>query len=92
MKAIELIETHEGCAILEQKPRYIVMFRGSRYGDLYFNLTGYTGCCLPAPGSQPETPAALHVGEIPISRLRKVIARLNREWAGIDKHAERRAM
>jgi hypothetical protein len=92
LKAIELIETRQGCAILESTPRFIVMFRGQQYGELHFNMTGYAGCYLPAPGSQPDTPAALHVGEMPISRLRKVIARLNREWAEIDKHIERRAM
>jgi hypothetical protein len=89
-KAIEVIETREGCAILEEQPRYIVMFRGRRYGDLYFNMTGYTGSCLPAPGPNPDTPAALHVGEMPISRYRKVVAWLNREWAEIEKQAARK--
>ena len=42
-KAIELIETREGCAICEDTPRYIVMFRGSKFSELYFNMTGYTG-------------------------------------------------
>ena len=83
-KAIELIETREGCAIAEERPRYIVMFRGSKFGELYFNMRGYTGCDLPCPGSTPNTPASLYVGERAISAYRREIARLNREWAKID--------
>jgi len=84
-KAIELVETREGCAICEKTPRYLVMFHGQRYGELYFNMTGYTGGYLPCPGSKPDSPIPLHIGEKPISAYRKEIARLNREWAEIDK-------
>jgi hypothetical protein len=90
-KAIELIETREGCAILEKTPRYIVIFRGHKFGELYFNMTGFTGSYLPFPVSLPDKPAALDIGEKPISAYRKEIARLNREWAEIDKRAEGRA-
>jgi len=89
-KAIELIETREGCAICETTPRYIVMFRGRKYSDLYFNMTGYTGGNLPCPGSKADTSVPLHVGEKAISAYRKEVARLNREWAVIDKTAEER--
>ena len=88
-KAIELIETREGRAILETTPRYIVMFRGQKFGELYFNMTGYTGSYLPSPGTDPAKPASLHVGEMAISAYRKEIARLNREWAEIDKERAR---
>ncbi len=84
-KAIELIETREGCAILEKTPRYAVMFRGRKFGELYFNMTGYTGSYLPSPGSNPDAPASLYVGERAISAYRKEIARLNRQWAAIDE-------
>ena len=55
-KAIELIETREGCAIAETTPRYIVMFRGHKFGELYFNMTGYTGSYLPSPGLKSDDP------------------------------------
>ena len=89
-KAIELIETRKGCAILETTPRYIVMFRGSRYGELYFNTTGYTGSELPCPGADPSRPVHLHIGERSIATYRRVIAGLNREWAASDNKPEGR--
>jgi hypothetical protein len=84
-KAIELIETRQGCAILETTPRYIIMFRGTRFGELCFNMTGYTGSYLPAPKDNSSTVIALDVGERAISAYRREIARLNRQWAEIDK-------
>ena len=89
-KAIELIETREGCAMFEATPRYIVMFRGRKFSELYFNLTGYTGGDLPAPGSKPDSPMPCYLGEKSIAAYRKAIARLNREWAEIDKRTEGR--
>jgi len=83
-RAIELIETRQGCAMLEQRPRYIVMFRGQKHGELYFNMTGYTGCYLPAPATEGNSPAALLVGERSIATYRREIARLNPQWAKID--------
>lgn len=89
-KAIELIETREGCAILESTPRYIVMFRGRKYGELYFNLRGYAGCCLPSPGLRSDGPVPFHIGEKSISAYRKEIAKFNRSWAEIDNKKQRK--
>jgi hypothetical protein len=89
-RAIELIETRKGCAICEETPRYLVMFRGRKFSELYFNLTGYTGGDLPCPGADPSRPVALHFGEASIAAYRRVIAGLNREWAASDNNAERR--
>lgn len=86
-KAIQLIETREGCAILERTPRYIVMFRGRRHSKLYFNMTGYTGGYLPAPGSEPGTVVAVNIGERSITAYRRMVAQLNREWAEVDRQA-----
>ena len=88
--AIELIETRKGCAILETRFRYIVMFRDRKYGELYFNMTGYTGSYLPCPGLTPGTSVPLHIGEKAISAYRKEIVRLNREWAEFDRNTEGR--
>ena len=66
------------------------MFRGRNYGELYFNMTGYTGSYLPCPGATPGTPAPLHIGEKAISAYRKEVARLNRQWADIDRNTEGR--
>ena len=84
-KAIELIETREGCAPLEKSPRFIVMFRGQRYGELYFNMTGYTGSYLPSPGLRSDAPVPFYIGERGISAYRREIAKFNRAWAAIDK-------
>lgn len=78
-KAITLVETCSGCAIMEQRPRYDVLLHGKRVGQLYFNMTGYTGVYLPQPNGIP-----LHVGERGIRAYRKAIAQLNREWAEAD--------
>jgi hypothetical protein len=81
MPAIELVETRQGCQLLESHPRYIVMFRGKPYGELYFNMRGYTGCYLPAPGSTQGKVACRDIGERGIGAVRKEVAKLNREWA-----------
>ena len=64
------------------------MFRGSKFGELYFNMTGYTGSDLPCPGSKPDSPMPCHIGEKSIAAYRKAVARLNREWAEIDRRTE----
>jgi hypothetical protein len=87
-KAIGLIETRQGCVMLERTPRYIVMFRGRRHGELYFNMTGYTGVYLPCPKQESDMPVPLDIGERPISVYRKEVARLNRQWADHDKRIQ----
>ena len=42
-KAIALVETREGCAILETHSRYHVFLHGKKVGELYFNMRGYVG-------------------------------------------------
>jgi len=80
-RAIELVETREGCAILETHPRYKVLLRGETVGELYFNMRGYVGT-LPTPrGTQ------LYIGERGISAYRKAVAQLNKEWAEVNKAA-----
>jgi hypothetical protein len=74
-KAITLVETREGCQILETHPRYHVFLHGKKVGELYFNLRGYVGT-LPTPSG-----AELYIGERGISAYRKAAAQLNREWA-----------
>jgi hypothetical protein len=80
MKAIQLVETRNGCAMLEAKPRYDVLLHGKKVGQLYFNMTGYTGAYLPTPSG-----AALDIGERAIGAYRKAVAQLNREWAEADQ-------
>ena len=80
-KLIELVQQHHGSGPLDPHPMYHVMFRGQKYGELYFNMTGYTGCYLPAPRPEGSAPIAFDPGEISISAYKKVIARLNREWS-----------
>jgi len=39
--AIELIETRQGCEMLESTPRYNVMLRGVKVDQLFYNMRGY---------------------------------------------------
>ena len=80
MKAIQLVETRKGCAMFETHPRYDVLLHGEKVGQLYFNMTGYTGAYLPQPNG-----ISLHVGECGISAYRKAVAQLNREWAEAEQ-------
>ncbi len=75
-RAIKLVKTYTGCEMLEVRPRYDVLLYGEKIGQLYFNMRGYTGVYLPQPGGIP-----LDIGERGITAYRKVIARLNKEWA-----------
>ena len=62
------------------------MFRGNRYSELYFNMTGYTGGDLPCSWVETRhTRSPLTLARESISAYRKEVARLNREWAEIDK-------
>lgn len=74
MKAIKLVETRRGCAIMEREPRYDVLLNGQLFDQLYFNLTGYVGY-LPTPEGRKLT-----IGEKAISVYRKEVARLNKEF------------
>ena len=80
-KAITLVATRNGCAIMEKESRYDVLLHGKKVGQLYFNMRGYVGT-LPTPrGTQ------LTIGERGISAYRKAVAQLNKEWAEADKAA-----
>lgn len=86
MKAITLVKTRKGCQILEREDRYHVMLHGKFHGELYFNMTGYTGCYLPLPPT-PERNGKignLDIGECGISAYKKEIAKLNKEWADYE--------
>ena len=71
---ITLIQTRQGCAILEKQPRYNVMLNGKFFDQLYFNMRGYVGY-LPTPDGHK-----LNIGERGISAFRKEIAQLNKEF------------
>ena len=81
-KAITLRKS-EKKAILQRKDDYDVLFYGEAWGNITFNMTGYTGY-LPAPkkdvdqGEDPWT--LLVIGECSLSAYRQEITALNREW------------
>jgi hypothetical protein len=79
--AIELIETRQGCEMMEATPRYNVMLEGVKVGQLYYNMRGYVGN-LPTPDGHN-----LYVPEGGIARFRREAARLNREFAAAEKAA-----
>ena len=76
--AIELIETRQGCEMLESTPRYNVMLRGVKVDQLFYNMRGYVGN-LPTPDG-----SSLYVPESGIARFRREVAKLNREFAAAD--------
>jgi hypothetical protein len=80
MKAIQLVETRKGLEPFETHPRFDVLLHSQKVGQLYFNMTGYTGAYLPTPSG-----AGLDVGERSISAYRKAVAQLNREWAEAER-------
>lgn len=80
-KAITLVETNVGRAILETTPRYHVHLHGKFWGELHFNMTGFTGCYFPLPPKEgSDKPGNLYFPERSISAIKKEIAKLNREW------------
>lgn len=82
MKAITLVQTRQGCEMMEKEPRYNVMLHGKLFCQLYFNMRGYVGY-LPSP--KPDgSPIRLTIGEKGISAYKKEIAILNKEWAGYN--------
>jgi hypothetical protein len=76
--AIELIETRQGCEMLESTPRYNVMLKGVKVDQLFYNMRGYVGN-LPTPDG-----SSLYVPESGIARFRCEVAKLNREFAAAD--------
>jgi hypothetical protein len=76
--AIELIETRQGCEMLESTPRYNVMLKGVKVDQLFYNMRGYVGN-LPTPDG-----SSLYVPESGIARFRREVAKLNREFAAAD--------
>jgi hypothetical protein len=87
-KAIQLVETRSGCAMCEREPRYDVIFRGVKIGQLYFNLRGYVGV-LPCPSYDREY-NNLHIGEVSITKYKQEVAKLNKEWARCDAQREQK--
>ncbi|MCW3782990.1 hypothetical protein [Defluviimonas salinarum] len=69
---ITLVEK-PGRHLMERTPRYDVMLNGARWGELYFNMTGYVGHLPTVQGGRMD------IGERPISAFRKEAATLNRE-------------
>jgi hypothetical protein len=84
VNAISLVETKTGCAIAEDTPRFDVMFRGVKFGQLYYNMTGYVGY-LPAPHPERKGDTInFDIGEKSISVFRREVNKLYREWANIS--------
>lgn len=78
---IRLIETRQGCALMENTPRYDVMLHGKKVDQLYYNLTGYVGH-LPCPDG-----SKLIMPESSISAFRRQVVALNREFAAASVDA-----
>lgn len=79
--AIQLVENFRAREMFEKQPRYDVLLHGKKVGQLYYNMTGFVGS-LPTPDG-----GSLHVPEGGISRFRKEVAALNREFR--EKEAQK---
>ena len=79
MKAITLVRTRDGCAILESQDRYNVLLHGQSIGQLYFNMRGYSGC-LPLPNGRK-----LAVDDQSISSINREVAQINRDFIDCQK-------
>lgn len=75
---IQLVQTRQGCQMMETTPRYNVMLHGQKIDQLYYNMRGYVGL-LPLPGGH-----RLDIGETSITAYKREVARLNREFLAIE--------
>ncbi len=88
-KPITLVETRRGCEMMESTPRFDVMFRGEKFDQLSFNMTGYVGYL---PSVQPDGRVLnLNIGERGIGAYRKEVAALNKELAAKAKEMEQQS-
>lgn len=80
MKEIELVP--KAGAFAEIEPKFMIMFRGKPWGDLYYNVRGYRAeHGIPVPSSTaPEGAAGLDIGERSLSEFKREIAKANHEW------------
>lgn len=79
---ITLVENRAARSMCETKSRYDVYLNGEKLGQqFYFNMTGYTGAYLPLPDSE----GCLCTGEVSLTRLRKIVAELNRRPITVSK-------
>lgn len=70
-------------AIMEREPKFMIMFRGQKWGELSFNMRGYTAeHGIPVPSSDGSGKAVgLDIGEKSLGAFKSEISRANREWA-----------
>jgi hypothetical protein len=79
--AIVLIETRQGCEMLETTKRFNVMLNGVKVEQLWWNMRGYVGN-LPLPSG-----LRLYMPEGSLASFKREIVRLNREFAAAAKSA-----
>jgi hypothetical protein len=80
--AIELIETRQGCEMMETTKRFNVMLHGVKVEQLWWNMKGYVGN-LPTPDG-----LSLYVPEGSLASFRREITKLNREFAAAAATAQ----
>jgi hypothetical protein len=85
--AIELVKIKG--SIMEREDRFMILFRGKKWGELYFNMRGYVAeKGIPVPSSDGSGRAVgLGIGEKGLSAFKREISRANREWASLSKTA-----
>ena len=76
-------------AILEREDKFMIHFRGKKWGELYYNMRGYVaerGIPVPTSGNDPE-PIGLEIGEKSLAVFKREISKANREWASLGRSA-----
>lgn len=67
-------------------PKYVVLVHGKYFGDIYYNMTGYAGYLpLPPTAERKYKIGNLDIGEVGISKFKREISGLNKEWADFEK-------
>jgi len=86
-KAVELVKIRG--EMFERTPRFMIRFRGSNWGELYWNMRGYVAeRGIPVPSSDGGGKAVgLSIGEKGLSAYKREISRANREWASLERNA-----
>jgi len=81
-KALELVRTRRGYAMLEIQPRFDILLYGKNVGQLVFHERGYRGS-LPTPDG-----LSLQMPEDCIASFEREVSRLNREFAALNNSAQ----
>jgi len=75
-------------AIMEQHPRFKMLFRGQLWGEIYYNMRGFIPSHgIPIPVDYGTGVGTLSIGEVSLTIIKREIVRANQEWKMRDRQA-----